>query len=207
MIETKHYLIDYMPKNDNPEITRVQTLPYKVKMTNFKIPRAYDSSRMIGRLSTHEISYYKYSLWAVRPQIAVTDMIMLHVNQYRLFDKCQREFIDDQPNYEITGSIDVVEVLESIAFNAAHMKGTIEFIELKGGSKVLIVHHFDREIVIPDRDYTMFAKAVSDIVKEETELFLVKVVNVLVPIEAETPTPRIIYGEDDDSPREPILVR
>ncbi len=175
-LETSYYLIEFASNPSNPKLVRPEPIPYRVQVLNFKIPRSYDSIRMIARFSSHQINYYRYSLWAVRPQIAVADLIVQQVNAYRIFKDCQREFLDERPDFEITGEVSQIERFESEKYNAAHLK--MEFDLYNYSSKdIILTHNFDREVPIPFGNMTIFAKAVSDIVAEESENFLVKVID------------------------------
>lgn len=172
---TRYYLIEYTPKPLNPKLRLADPLPYRVQVRNFKIPRAYDSARIIARYSAHQINYHRYSLWAVRPQVAVADLLVSHINTYRLFKDCQREFLGERPHYEITGEIQQIERFESPVYTAAHLRMRFELydydtVELK------VWHECDREVTVPV-SMEIFAKAISDIVQEEAETFLIKVVN------------------------------
>jgi len=175
-LETSYYLIEFASTARNPALVGRTPLPYRVQVLNFKIPRSYDSNRIIARYSTHQIDYYRYSLWAVRPNVAVADLLVQQVNAYDLFKDCQREFLDERPDYEITGEITQVERFESEKYSAAHLR--MDFALYHFESRDIVVRHqFDREAPIPPGNMSIFAKAVSDIVEEESEVFLVKVMD------------------------------
>jgi len=173
-LEASYYLIEFVSTKMNADLKGREQLPFKVQATNFKIPRSYDSIRIIARYSSHRIDYYRYSLWAVRPNVAVADLIVQQINAYDLFKDCQREFLNERPDYEITGEILQIERFESETYSAAHLK--MEF-ELYGydSRNILVRHTFDREAAIPAGNMSIFAKAISDIIEEESEAFLVKV--------------------------------
>lgn len=181
---TGYYLLDYVPSIDNQKLQLEEPLPYSVQVVNFKIPRSFDSIRIIARFSSHQINYYRYSLWAVRPQIIAADLLVQHINAYNLFQKCQREFLDERPNYEITGEIFQIERFESEQFTAAHLKMAYELYDYETNER-LVIHQFNTEIPIPRENMTIFVKAISDILRVETEKFLVKVVDYLNPPEGE----------------------
>jgi len=177
---TRYFLLEYEPNPTSPALKLDKLLPYRVLVSTFKIPRSYDSVRIIARYSSHEISYFTYSLWAVRPQIAVADMLVAHINAYRLFRECQREYLDVRPDYEISGEIQQVEAFESQDYSAAHLKMTFTLSDYNT-NEVLVVHDCDREVPIPVDQMTIFAKALSDIVEDESEKFLVDVVQHFQP--------------------------
>ena len=185
VVFTTYYLLDYYPSATNPNLILDEPLPFKAQVLNFKIPRSFDSIRIIARFSSHQINYYRYSLWAVRPQVAVADLIAQHINAYGLFQQCQREFLQESPDYEITGEIFQIELFESEAYAAAHLKMSYELYD-RAKAELLVRHAVNRETPIPSENMTIFAKALSDIINEETELFLEKVVLHFQPPEADS---------------------
>ena len=122
ILVTSYYLLEYQPSPRNEKLILEKQIPHRVQVRNFKIPRSYDSIRIIARFSSHQINYYRYSLWAVRPQVAVADMLVQHINAYHLFKGCQREFLEERPDYEITGEIFQIEKFDSEQYSAAHLK-------------------------------------------------------------------------------------
>ena len=171
---TTYYLLDYYPSTDNEKLRLDQPIPHTVQVVNFKIPRSFDSIRIIARYSSHQINYFRYSLWAVRPQIAAADLLVQHINAYPLFDKCQREFLEERPEYEISGEIFQIERYDSEKYSSAHLKMNFEFYD-RDNNELLIRHPFDRENEIPKGNMAIFAKAISDIINEEAEIFLEKI--------------------------------
>ncbi|MFC2150573.1 ABC-type transport auxiliary lipoprotein family protein [Calditrichota bacterium] len=184
VLQTSYYLLEYQPRQNIKKLIVKKPLPYSVEVRSFKIPRSYDSIRIIARYSSHQIDYYRYSLWAVRPQIAIADLIMQHVNTYKLFKSCQREFLEERPQYEITGEIQQIERYDNEGFSAAHLKARIDFIDYET-NELIVSHEFDRELKIPPENMTIFAKAVSDMISDETNQFLEKVVDHFIPPEDE----------------------
>lgn len=180
VLVTTYYLLDYRPATTNAALLQGKPLPHRVQVLNFKIPRSFDSLRIIGRFSSHQINYYHYSLWAVRPQQAAADLLTQHINSYNLFQECAREFLNAQPDFEITGEIQQIEKYESEAYIAAHLKMSFELYDRATNLRV-VMHEFDREVPLPDNNMTIFAKALSDILNQEAEVFLVKVVEYFNP--------------------------
>lgn len=180
---TNYYLLEYQPNPVDRRLILDKPFPYRVLVQNFKIPRAYDSIRIIARHSSHQINYYRFSLWAVRPQLAVADNLVQHINAYRLFKDCRREYLEERPDYEITGEILQIERFESELYTAAHLKMNFVLYDYGTGDK-LVQHDFDREVPLPSGDVTLFAKALSDLLAEEAENFLAAVVKRLTPTES-----------------------
>jgi len=185
MLVTKYYLLEYQPAKNNEKLLLDDPIPYSVQVSSFKIPRSYDSIRIIARFSSHQINYYRYSLWAVRPQIAMADMLVHHINSYGLFKDCRSEFLEERPKYEISGEIFQIERFDSEQYSAAHLRMSLDLYEYDSKDR-LVAYLFNREVPIPTESMTMFAKVISDIIEEEVENFLVKVVEHFYPPEADS---------------------
>lgn len=182
---TKYYLLEYRPIAKNKKLLLEKPIDKRVQVVNFKIIRSYDSNRIIARFSSHQINFYRYSLWAVRPQIAIADLLVQHINAYQLFKDCQREYLDENPDFEISGEIQQVEKYESHEYTAAHLKMRFDLYDYSSKDR-RVTHALDREIPIPTGDMTIFAKVLSDVTQEEAEKFLVKVVEWFQKQEADT---------------------
>lgn len=185
VLVTTYYLLDYRPTVANPKLMLDKPLPFTAQVRNFNIPRSFDSIRIIARFSTHQINYYRYSLWAVRPQIAVADLLVQHINSYGIFTSCQREFLDERPDLEITGEIFQIEKYESEKYAAAHLKMVFELYD-REKNKRLVTHAVDDETPIPPDNMTIFAKALSDIINMEAEVFLEKIVDHFQPVKKDS---------------------
>ena len=185
VLVTSYYLLEYASSPNQEHLKLDTPIPLRVQVRNFKIPRSYDSIRIIARFSTHQINYYRYSLWAVRPQVAVADLLVQHINAYDLFKDCQREFLEERPEYEITGEIAQIERFDSEQYSAAHLKMSFDFYDYESKDKV-VTHTFEREVPLPSDNMTMFAKVMSDIIREETENFLLKIVEYFYPSEIDS---------------------
>lgn len=174
-IRPRYYILDYRPILRDSTLTIARPFPYKVQVQTMKIPRSYDRVSIVVRYSTHQLDYFRYSLWAIRPQITISDLIANHISEYNIFLKCQREFLDERPDYEISGVIDAIEKFENPEYTAAHFAMKI-YLRSFESYEELLVHQFDREEQMPVFQMELFAKKISDILQEETDIFIGKMV-------------------------------
>ncbi|RME23476.1 MAG: hypothetical protein D6806_11200 [Deltaproteobacteria bacterium] len=84
-----------------------------LRVRQFEIGPAYDTERLVYRYSPYEFQYYNFMLWATKPQKMVTDMVIRHLRHSGLFAKVDSEFLDNPPDYELTGEISAIEELDS----------------------------------------------------------------------------------------------
>lgn len=174
-IRPRYYILDYRPILRDSTLAVSQPLPFKVQVQTMKIPRPYDRLSIVVRYSTHQLDYYRYSLWAIRPQITISDLISNHIAEYNVFLKCQREFLDERPDFEIAGVINAIEKFENPEYTAAHFAMKI-YLRSFEGYEELLIHQFDREEQMPVFQMELFAKKISDILQEEIDIFIGKMI-------------------------------
>jgi len=175
-IHPKYYILDYQPVLRDSSFILEKPLPYRVQVQTMKIPRTFDRISIVVRYSAHRLDYYRYNLWAIRPQITVSDLIANHINNYGIFEQCQREFFDVRPDYEIVGSIEAIEKFANESYTATHLAVKL-YLRSYDGYDNLMSHEFDREEEMPVFRMELFAKKLSDILKEETDIFISKMID------------------------------
>jgi len=174
-IQRKYYLLDYPGVAKDSALVVEAPFSYKVMVQTMKLPRTYDRTNIVVRYSAHQIDYYRYSLWAIKPQIIISDLITQQLQAYRIFIKCEREFLDENPDYEIIGYIQAVEKFHNEAFHAAHLAMTL-YLRRSDDFKLLVKHEFDRQEELFSLDMSFFAKKLSDILREEVDNFTTKII-------------------------------
>lgn len=173
--QRSYYILDYKPVLRDSLFKIQKPFPYHVQVQTMKIPRTFDRVNIVVRYSIHQLDYYHYQLWAIRPQVTVSDLIANHISSYHIFDSCQREFLDEKPDYEIIGSIEAIEKFDNNAYTAAHLAMKL-YLRHYDGYDNLLSHEFDREIEMPVFRMELFAKKLSDILKEEIDIFISKMI-------------------------------
>ena len=170
-IRPKYYILDYRPVPRDSVLTVNPPFPYKVQVQTMKIPRTFDRVNIVVRYSAHRLDYYRYNLWAIRPQIVISDLIAKQISTYGIFQKCQREFLEERPDYEIFGTIEAIEKFDNESYTAAHLAIKL-YLRTHDGYENLINYEFDREVEMPVFQMELFAKKLSDILKEEVDNFI-----------------------------------
>lgn len=175
VMQRKYFLLEYPPVLKDSALSVEQPLKFKVQVHNMKLPRTYDRINIVVRYSSHQIDYYRYSLWAIRPQILVSDLIAKHFQEYKLFLKTEREYLDEKPDYEIIGYINAIEKFENELYTAAHLSMVL-YLRRSDDFALVVKHEFDRTEELPTYEMSLFAKRLSDILREECDNFIRKVI-------------------------------
>ena len=170
----RYYILDYNPivkaenKYSNP-------FPYKVQVKEFKIDRTYDNSRIVIRQSAHEVYYDRLSLWATRPQVAITDLLIKHINKLELFEQCKKSFLDEKPDYIISGTIHSIEKYRSEKYTRADLQVSLYLLEAHKNQTVLN-YEINKYIPLYTDNMNFFAKKISDTLNEEFDAFLSEII-------------------------------
>ena len=167
--------MDYKPVLQDSTLKLDKPLPFKVQVHTMKISQTFDRVGIVVRYSTHQLDYYRYQLWAIRPQIVVSDLMAKHMSNYHVFQSCQREFLEERPDFEIIGTIDAIEKFDNQAYTAAHFAMHL-YLRHYNSYENILSHEFDREEEMPSFRMELFAKKLSDILYEEVDIFIKKII-------------------------------
>ena len=175
-IQPKYYILDYQPVLRDSMLMVEKPFPYKVQVQTMKIPRTFDRVSIVVRYSAHRLDYYRYNLWAIRPQITISDLIADHISRFGIFKNCQREFLEERPDYEIIGNIEAVEKFDHEQYTAAHLALKL-YLRTYDGYENLLIHEFDRVEEMPVFQMELSAQKLSDILEEEVNQFIRKMID------------------------------
>ena len=173
----KYYLLE-VPAYSGPEELIVES-PYefKVVVRDFRVAKAFEQTRIAVRSGTHELNYYFYHHWAVRPSAAVSEFVHYLVDHTGLFDRCFRGYAADA-DFMITGQIHALERLQTHEIKEAHLSMTFLLLEAKT-ERSLIRYEANRRAPFEEKDMNEFAGQMSRLLREETEAFILKIAEFL----------------------------
>ncbi|MEA3474957.1 MAG: ABC-type transport auxiliary lipoprotein family protein [Candidatus Cloacimonadota bacterium] len=171
----RYYILDYNPQI-NVENQFEKPFPYNLQVKEFKIDRTYDNSRIVVRQSAHEVYYDRSSLWATRPQVAITDLLINHINKLKIVKKCEKTFLEKKPDYIISGTIHSIEKYQSERYSGADLHISIYLMDVQE-NQIVLTYTIERYTELYTNKMNYFSKKISDILNEEFNIFLSKVIN------------------------------
>lgn len=152
-----------------------QAFPYKVDVRDFRVSKAFDQTRIAIRSESHELNYYFYHHWAVRPASAISDLVYSLIDRSGIFQRCSREY-SLNPDFKITGIVRVIERIQTKDSTAAHIQATFQLFDAQSDLEALR-YEFDRTTLLnKNKSMNKFAGAMSEILREEIESFIKKIV-------------------------------
>jgi len=172
-----YYVLSYMPDPEGLQRFKVTGLPVdaKVQVQNFEMNRIYDRNSIVVRESLHKLSFDEKNNWALRPDRALPELLVYHINSANIFKECKSDFVSTTPDYYITGTINNIEIYSNDNNIFAHVNVSLE---LRDGSRtILVAHQIDEKRNIKKYDITFFVKTAGEILKEGAQEFLVKTVD------------------------------
>lgn len=106
--ENRYYLLDYVP---TPPAERLEKGPYSysLRIKDFEVGEAYRRNNLVYRKSPHELLFYNYELWAVKPEYLVTDMVFRHFEAADLFTNVTRTLDLVEPDFVLSGQVMALE--------------------------------------------------------------------------------------------------
>jgi ABC-type uncharacterized transport system auxiliary subunit len=141
-VKTRYYLLDYVP---TPAESRLQkgSYPFSLQIKDFSIAEAFKRNQIVYRKSAHELNFYNFELWAVRPEYLVADMVFKHFFAAQLFEQVSKSIGQQEPDYILTGEIHAIEEYDNKNEWFAHLALSLKLYE----------HYTNREIWSKDYDF------------------------------------------------------
>jgi ABC-type uncharacterized transport system auxiliary subunit len=118
--DTKYYLLDYVP-TPPPERLEAGPYPYSLRIREFSVAEAFRRNQIVYRKSAHELLFYNYELWAVKPEYLVTDMAFRHLREANLFERIARTAEDRAPDFILHGEVTAIEEYDNNEKWYAHL--------------------------------------------------------------------------------------
>jgi len=162
--ENHYFTMSYvlLPRKD------IQTFPVMLHIRQLEIMPAYDQDRIVYRYSPYEFRYYNYFLWAAKPHRMVTNMLIRHLAHADLFENVSQEYGERRPDYELFGTVDAIEELDSGDEWFAHLAFTLRLTRFRG-EKVLWSHRVDAKKQVYNKEPVYVVKALSELMEAEGE--------------------------------------
>ncbi len=151
------------------------TFNYRVDIRDFLVARAFEQTRIAVRTATHELKYFHYHHWAVRPAYAIADMLYYVFDKKQMFRYISRG-LSYNPDYIITGEVKSLERVYTKSKDLVHVSLVIRLEKDSSTGRVLVRHDADvTRVMQDDQSMNRFAAIVSDIIYETSTEFMAKV--------------------------------
>ena len=166
----KYYVLENTSSKDRRIPHFVRTLPFRVEVRDFRVDKAFDQTRIADRSASNELDYYSYHYWAVRPPVAVADLVYRVLDKTQLFQRLTRVY-SITSDYIVSGQIFSIERVDKANQTLVHIAGTMDLIDAKPDITVLR-YEFDQTMpMTEDGSMNRFAALASELIYQESEAF------------------------------------
>ena len=141
--------------------------PYelKVQIERFDIAKFYERDQIVFRLSPEEIRDDRHNLWAVRPSEMITNAVTGYLRSANLFTDLRPDFLDEAPEFTLTGTIDAIERFDSGDRWWARLDGSLQLVD--GDGRIFWQHRFDpNEVEVYERDMVFTVQGMNQILRQ-----------------------------------------
>jgi len=189
-----YYVLEYFEHTEKAALFQEVPLNYSVQVSDMTIPNTYNRKEIVIRHFGPRITYSDNDIWAVDLTEIIPSLMVKRLSRYGIFRQVSREFLSTRPDYEIQAKINNIEVYESEDLTASRLN--MDFALQKLGAKETTVEHtVNREVVLPDDQMETYVQVINEIILEETDKFLIKVMHHFQGTE-EAPDDRILAELD-----------
>jgi ABC-type uncharacterized transport system auxiliary subunit len=177
--DINYYIIE-TPKNVYWDDVNTEPLIEDVcQIDNVDVSPAFSSTKIAYRKQSHELTYYAYHKWAVKPGECFTRLLEEHLNHSHVFSHVATRFWKTQPTYDIKTRVYQLEAIQNDKKQlTAHLN--IEFILIEHDThKELIIHRADKQLPLEENSMNLFSKTISNIYFLEMQEFTAQIVEKL----------------------------
>lgn len=176
--QSRLYLIEaepirrYLKESERPYSAVVELEP-------FNVSRAYNRNEIVFRRSELEIRFDKRHIWAVRPPDMITDTIEQYFDNASLFTHLDRNFLEDRPDYKLSGAVKAIERYDSGDLWFARLSMSMQLVDAKD-SKVIWRGDFDEERQVYNPGMVYIIQALREILRQQMEEYIYEIDLVLL---------------------------
>ena len=133
----------------------------------------YATNQIAFRQETHEIIYYAFHNWAVKPGEMLTLMINKHLQNASIFGAVSNRFWREVPDYQLQTTVYHLEMVQEKKQLSAHLDLEFNLIDNQT-NEIVLTHKADRTRQLEANSMNLFASAISDLFYTELRAFTEK---------------------------------
>lgn len=172
--KTKYFLLEYVPT----PAQKLNSYPAEVQLSDFVIAEAFKRNQIVYRKSAHELNFYNYNQWAVKPEYLISDMAFKHFASANLFETISKSVKQDKPDFVLMGEISALEEYDNKDQWYAHLALTLRLYDMNN-EKDVWSKHYDYRKKVAQKDVIYVVRELSYILENIMDDAVKEVDNVL----------------------------
>jgi len=167
---TRHYTIEWPDDRKEDAGKNEWLIPGRCEIDQVEISPLYAKNQIVNRSDSHEITYYRYHQWAVRPSVAVLEVVRTYLEGAGMFESVSGRYSRAIPDFHFRTTIRQLELIESKNQFLGHLHIEFSLVSNSDGS-TLLEHRADRTAPLEKKELNLFAAAISDMLVSELRAF------------------------------------
>ncbi len=149
--DKKYYTLNYEPEA-LPSRHSPAPWPCTLRIKNFAVEAAYARPQVVYRKNPYELEYYFYRVWAVKPDVMMSDLVRKHLLALNLVKQVVLRYDEgEKPAYELQGSLESIEEYDSENTWFAHLDFSVRLVRTRDGA-VIYTRDFDTRRQVQQRE-------------------------------------------------------
>lgn len=168
-IRTKnYYIISYTPSPKQTAISN-RPYPYSMQVGRFEVQRIFNRQNIMYRFSPHQLQYYEYQQWAVRPDQMITDMVVKHLEASNIVNRVGTEFFETRPDYRLDGTVVALEKLDAGDLFFSHLAMSFKMLRIEDGAQIWD-YSFDQRRQVFQQEMVYTVRSMSAIFQSQMDV-------------------------------------
>lgn len=171
----QYYLLELPSQYEGDWPERLSVLQGSILIANAGITDAYASHQIAVREDTHQIRYFNFNEWAIRPEKAFTQLLLDFYQENQVFEEVMYGRIIQATDYILNTQVLVLELDTRDDIIRARLKVDFSLLDGQNEGNILLHHTADRNMELETKNLNSFARAISQMFIEELHDFSVEV--------------------------------
>ena len=169
----KYYLLEFNAGQMLEWPERIAGIPASCEITTVQIAPAYSGSRIAVREASHQIRYFTFNEWAIRPEQGLTRIALDYLDAHRVFDTVKHGRPVVPADYLLDTHVYHIELDARGEVFRARLH--VEFQLTDAAGTVIGTYSSDEYRTLPEKNVNGFAEAVSELFVDALHTFSVKI--------------------------------
>ena len=145
--------------------------PYSLQVQSFNVQRLFNRQNIVYRYSPQKIQFYELQQWAVKPEYMMTDVVLKHFENSKLFNRVGIDFLETRPDYRLQGTVDALEKYDSGDIFFAHLAMSFKLMRVGDGTQVWS-YSFDQRKQVFQKDMVYTIIGLSSILQTQMDIVI-----------------------------------
>ena len=175
---TSYYVLEYYPELESNRLIRDEPFPYTVHVLDARIPRTYNRRQIVVRDAGPRFSYSATDVWGVDLADIIPDLVATRLQRYRMFRSVRREYLGEASDIDVETNIRALEFVRTGSRGQARLEMEFSLV-VRGSAASPVQHRVARQDALADATVETFVIRINDMILEEIDAFVSKLVRYL----------------------------